>query len=93
VQAVYAYNACMKDRQYTIRGVPAKLDDILRKRAVREGRSLNAELLETLKMGAGVGNQPPRYDDLDDLAGTWVKDPEFDRAIAALDTVDEALWK
>ena len=34
-----------------------------------------------------------QYSDLDDLAGTWIDDPEFDGIIADLDRVDEELWK
>ena len=34
-----------------------------------------------------------RYDDLDDLAGSWVQDLEFDKALAEMDNVDESLWK
>jgi hypothetical protein len=33
------------------------------------------------------------YRDLDTLAGRWVEDHEFDRAIAAQERVDEALWR
>jgi hypothetical protein len=30
---------------------------------------------------------------LDDLAGTWVHDPEFDKAIEEMHRVDPELWK
>lgn len=83
----------MKSIQYTIRGIPASLDGRLRRNAVREGASLNEAVLAALRRGAGEGGTPTRYDDLDALAGTWVKDPEFDRAIAAMDRIDEDLWK
>jgi hypothetical protein len=33
------------------------------------------------------------YHDLDDLAGTWVDDPEFDKAIEEQHKVDPELWK
>ena len=32
------------------------------------------------------------YYDLDDLAGTWKDDPEFDAAIADQDRIEELLW-
>lgn len=83
----------MKGIQYTIRGIPASLDGRLRRNAVREGASLNEAVLAALRRGAGAHGAPSRYDDLDTLAGTWVKDPEFDRAIAAMDRIDEELWK
>jgi hypothetical protein len=34
-----------------------------------------------------------RYSDLDDLAGSWVQDPVFDRAVEEMDTVDNELWR
>ncbi len=34
-----------------------------------------------------------RHNDLDDLAGKWVDDPEFAAAIEAMDKIDEELWQ
>ena len=82
----------MKNIQYTVRGIPERIDEVLRKRAVREGTSLTAEVLDALAKGLGMYAQPTRYDDLDDLAGTWVHDPEFDRAIEQMDSVDKDLF-
>lgn len=93
MQAAAAYTACMRRIQYTIRGVPESLDERLRRNSVREGASLNEAVLAALRRGAGGEVAPVRYDDLDHLAGTWIKDPEFDRAIASMDRIDEDLWK
>ena len=82
-----------KQIQYTLRKVPPQIDRELRKRARKEHRSLNEIALEALKQGLGLDGQPVRYHDLDDLAGTWVHDPAFDRAIESMDQVDPALWK
>ncbi|OGV68721.1 MAG: hypothetical protein A3K18_27370 [Lentisphaerae bacterium RIFOXYA12_64_32] len=79
--------------QYTIRGVPERLDELVRDQAHRDGQSLNTALVEALKRGLGVTAEAQRYDDLDDLAGTWVDDPEFDKAIRDLDRVDVRLWQ
>lgn len=79
--------------QYTIRGVTANIDQSLRREAAREGKSLNTVVLEVLQKGLGLQAEPRRYDDLDDLAGTWVHDPEFDRAVEQMDRVDEELWR
>jgi hypothetical protein len=79
--------------QYTIRGVPDKVSAMLRERAKAEGRSLNSVAVDALARGLGLGVVEPRYDDLDDLAGTWVADPEFDRVVAEMDRVDEELWE
>ncbi len=79
--------------QLTIRRVPKAVGARLRDRARREGRSLNAVAVEALTRGAGLGESPILYSDLDDLAGTWVADPSFDEAIAEMDRIDEESWK
>jgi plasmid stability protein len=78
--------------QYTIRGVPLSVDRALRTRARREGRSLNDIALEALRAWVGEGAGARRYEDLDDLVGTWEEDPAFDAAVRAQDQVDESLW-
>ena len=83
----------MSKIQYTIRGVSDRLDARIREGASKEGKSLNEAVLEILKTGLGINENQVRYTDLDDLAGTWVNDPEFDRAIEEMDRVDSELWK
>jgi hypothetical protein len=93
--ALISYYACIvkKKIQYTIRDVSADVDSALRKHAVREGSSLNAVALEALKAGAGVGDQCVRHHDLDPLAGTWVQDDAFDKALEVFEQIDKDLWK
>jgi len=79
--------------QYTLRNIPGTLDCVLRERAQSQGKSLNQTALEALARGAGYGAEAVRFRDLTDIAGTWVDDPEFDRALEDQDTVDEDLWK
>ena len=94
MHATDAYNAgIMLQTQYTIRRVPPRLDQELRRRAHDEHRSLNEVALRALERGLGLAEEAPRHHDLDDLAGTWVEDPEFDRAIEAMDQVDPELWR
>ena len=83
----------MKSIQYTLRDVPDRVDRALRTRAKAEDRSLNAIAVEVLSAGIGVGSEPPRFHDLDEFAGTWVKDPAFDAAIADMDKIDKDLWR
>ncbi|HUT76425.1 MAG TPA: hypothetical protein VM285_02000 [Polyangia bacterium] len=83
----------MKSRQYTIRGIPAKLDGMVREQAQRYDKSLNAALVDALARGLGAGEEPVVSHDMDDLAGTWVEDEEFDLALAAFESVDEGLWR
>jgi plasmid stability protein len=78
--------------QYTIRGVPETIDSVVRERAQKYGKSMNAVALEALERGLGLTAESPRFHDLDHLAGTWVKDEAFDRAIDEMDVVDEELW-
>ena len=94
MQAYRAYIAGTMSRkiQYTIRDVPKPVDDALRRLAVREGASLNRIALQALEAASGAASGA-RHHDLDELAGTWVRDPAFDRAVAAFDRADERLWK
>jgi Arc-like DNA binding domain len=82
-----------QSEQYTIRGVPARVGEKLRERARAEGRSINSVAVDALAQGLGIGGIEQRYTDLDDLVGTWVPDPEFDRVVAEMDRIDPELWK
>ncbi len=79
--------------QYTIRNVPDYLDAALRSLADEQGKSLNEVAIEALARGAGVSERRSRQRDLHDVAGTWRKDQAFSDAIAAQDTIDEAMWR
>ena len=70
-----------KPIQYTIRNVPQTVDGALRKLAVREGTSINAVALDALKTGVGLTDESVRHHDLDKLAGTWIQDDAFDKAV------------
>lgn len=96
MHASSAYYEGMKKRQhrqYTIRKVPDRMDKLLRERAVEEHKSLNDAALDALAHGLGASGEPVRYHDLDDLAGSWVDDPEFDRALADMRKIDPEIWK
>lgn len=88
--ACTAYNVCM---QYTIRNIPGTLDEALRRVARERGKSLNEVAIEALARGAGIAGERRRRRDLGDIAGTWRKDADFDRALAAQDTIDEEMWR
>jgi predicted transcriptional regulator len=85
--------AIMKGHQMTLRQIPDKLNRRLREVARKEAKSLNRVALEALEKGLGMAEDAVQYHDLDDLAGTWVADAEFDRVIEELDRVDPGLWK
>ena len=79
--------------QYTIRDIPDSLDKALRRAARQQGKSLNEVAIETLARGAGITGERGRQRDLADIAGTWRKDPAFDSALIAQDTIDEEMWR
>lgn len=80
-------------RQYTIRGVPSDIDRRLRERARRAGVSLNEVLLQALRKGldALAADQP--ITDIEQVCGTWVDDPEFDKTMEEFGRIDESFWK
>jgi len=88
--ACIAYNMSM---QYTIRDIPDHLDKALRQAAREQGKSLNEVAIETLARGAGITGERGPQRDLADIAGTWRKDPAFDSALAAQDTIDQEIWR
>jgi len=83
----------MERHQVTIRRVPERVKQLLKELAKREEKSLNQIILEVLERGLGLSGEEIVYHDLDDLAGTWVDDPEFDKAIEEQHRIDPELWK
>lgn len=79
--------------QYTIRGVPASVDDALRARARAEGKSLNEAAIDALAEGSGIVREPRKRRNLDDIAGTWKADQAVESALADQDRVDRDLWR
>ena len=65
--------------RYTIRGVPAEVDRLLRRKAAQRKQSLNQLIVNELSL-ATVGAR--RREDFSDLVGQWTPDPEFDRVLA-----------
>jgi len=85
-----AHNSAMR---YTLRKIPRDVDAALRQRARQEGKSLNQVALEALSRGLGIAQAPTKFHDLDFVIGTWVEDPEFDKAIEAQRQIDPEMWK
>jgi hypothetical protein len=71
-----------------------RLRDVLFRAA--SGASLAATVIRLLRSAAGLSGsrRPVRFDDLDELAGTWsaAEADEFDRVIAEQRTIDHELW-
>ncbi len=79
--------------QFTVRAVPTKLDKALRRKATKEGKSINTVILESLEHGLGMADEKPLHHDLDAFFGRWQKDEKFDKAIKDFDRIDEELWR
>ena len=79
--------------QYTVRNVPIQVDRALRRRARREGKSLNEVTVEALREAAGLADVRVKKRLLGDLVGTWKEDPDFDAAVADQRRIDADLWK
>lgn len=80
-------------KQYTIRKIPDHVDKAAREKAKKTNMSLNSVLINALERGLSVHEQAPKYNDMDDLAGSWIKDPEIDKILAEFNTIDEELWQ
>ena len=78
--------------QYTIRGIPAAVDNALRQRARAAGKSLNAAAVDALAEGSGVTGSMRKRRDLGDIAATWRTDKAVESALADQNRVDEDLW-
>jgi hypothetical protein len=75
---------------YTIRGIPAELDHVLRAKAAQQKQSLNRVVLDELTR-ALIGR--PVKADFSDLVGKWVTDPGFDEMIESQRQIDGTKWK
>jgi hypothetical protein len=85
--AYIAYTVGMSSIQYTVRGVPSKLDALLRREARTTGKTLNAVVVETLEH-AKLPSSPTIYDDLDWFVGKEPHgDSDLDAAQAWLDAL------
>lgn len=79
--------------QYTLRNVPPPVDEALRERAEREGKSLNEVTLEALAEALGLAEKPIKRRDVSDLLGTWREDPAAEEALREQRRIDPDLWR
>jgi len=91
--ALHAYSAYTTCMQYTIRGMPARLDKLIRMRAKEEGKSLNTVAVEALMEAFGLRGSVPARRDLGSLVGSWVEDPAVDEALAEQRVIDDEIWR
>ena len=79
----------------TLTAEPAVIDGA-RSYAEHSGMTLEAFLLAYLEATAKRERERRKEfcnAELANLAGTWVDDPECDKAIAEMRTIDEEMWK
>ena len=81
----------LKTVQYTVRGIPARVDQELRSMARMRGISLNRLAVDLLTAASGVSRGRRRRS----LKGIprWEEDPEFDKTIEAQRQIDWDLWR
>lgn len=80
----------------TLRNIPPKLEEAIRKRAGENGLSLNKAVLRMLEEASG--RRPPArelHHDLDHLAGVWSAEEAaaFDAALLEQRRVDPEAWE
>jgi len=82
----------------TIRGVEPEVAEKLKIAAKKQGKSVNQIILELIKTSLGFKKEKKfsrKYDDLDDLFGSWTDD-EFNKintSITGQRQIDQELWK
>jgi len=78
----------------TIRNVPPEVERAIMARAREKGVSINKAVVGMLQEKVGAPGKK-RYDDLDDLAGTWTKREAevFERGLREQRRPDPEIWK
>ncbi len=83
-------------KSMTIHGLNPDLDDKIRKRAIREGKSLNKTIKELLEasLGSRQGNPSDHRGEFMDLFGAWseANKKEMDALLRDFDIVDQEDW-
>jgi plasmid stability protein len=81
----------------TVRNIPQKLQEVIKRRADADGLSLNKTVIRMLEEAAGQRTTTGRelHRDLDHLAGTWSDEQAaaFEAALAEQRRVDPELWE
>jgi len=79
--------------QYTIRNLPGRLDELIRRRAKEEGKSLNTVAVEALMEAFGLRGSVEPNRDVAELVGSWVEDAAVDEALEEQRGVDDEMWR
>lgn len=85
--------------QISLRGIPPRVERIVKDEAKRKGLSLNKVIISLLEKATGTKkefkNKRKAYHDLDHLSGLWTCEEEasFKEELRAQRRIDENLWK
>lgn len=84
----------MSKIQYTIRGIPPDVDQVIRHRALRTGKSFNATAIESLRTGTlgSKKNSVAKPSIFERLQGANTLNDKFDEAISEQAKIDTELW-
>lgn len=87
---------CMK--AITLRNLPGPIDHAIRKKAKKQGLSINKALVQILEEHLGEKKTQAgqyRFHDLDALAGSWSEKDAiaFDHTLAQQRAIDLTLWQ
>ena len=80
----------------TLRNLPPAVASAIRRRAMDKRMSLNKAVISLLEEGLGVRQRAATvYHDLDDLAGSWVREEAetFEAALREQRTIDRDVWR
>ncbi len=82
----------------TLRNVPEPIDNAIRKKAKKQGLSINKALVQILEEHLGEKKTQAgkhRFHDLDALAGSWTEEDAiaFDQTLAQQRAIDLTLWQ
>lgn len=86
-------------KQITIRGLPDKIEKLVKKEAEKKGVSLNKAFLALLEKVAGSKQQEKKkktlHHDLDHIFGVWSKEEAaaLQKHLELQRKIDEDLWK
>ena len=76
----------------TLANIPHELDQVLRQRALSEGKSVDEVALNAIRAGLALV-VAHKNRDLSEFAGSWIEDAEVNTALKDQDHVDTELWK
>ena len=79
--------------QYTIRNIPAEIDQALREQAAAERKSLNQVLIDVVTRGLGLAKKPKKLRDLSFMTQGPQPEPEVLEELERQRKIDPEMWE